>query len=66
MRNADGSYDSSTYVGSCSNWNFIDQWTPQMKTDVTNYINAQLDVWEQKTQGWIFWNFKTEASAVSH
>ena len=36
-----------------------------MKTDVTNYINAQLDVWEQKTQGWIFWNFKTEASAVS-
>ena len=35
-----------------------------MKTDVRNYINVQLDVWEQKTQGWFFWNFKTEASAV--
>ena len=35
-----------------------------MITDTTNYINAQLDVFEQMTQGWIYWNFKTEAAAV--
>ena len=64
-RNPDGTYESSTYVGSCGTKNFIDQWTPQMKSDTTAYINAQLDVFESKTQGWIFWNFKTEASAVS-
>ena len=63
VRNADGTYSTSTYVGSCATQNFIDEWTSQMKTDTTNYINAQLDVWEQMTQGWMFWNFKTEAAA---
>jgi glucan 1,3-beta-glucosidase len=63
-RNADGTYSSSTYVGSCSNHDFIDQWSAQMKTDTANYINAQLDVFEQKTQGWIYWNFKTESAHV--
>ena len=65
-RNADGTYSSSTYVGSCANHNFIDQWSQQLKTDTANYINAQLDVFEQTTQGWIYWNFKTESAAVRH
>lgn len=34
-----------------------------MKSDTTNYIRAQINAFEQNTQGWIFWNFKTEASA---
>lgn len=34
-----------------------------MKTATTNYIKAQIDVAESMIQGWIFWNFKTEASA---
>jgi len=62
-RNADGSYDTSTYVGSCSSINFIEQWTQDQKTATTNYIKAQLGVFKQQIQGWIFWNFKTEAAA---
>lgn len=61
--NPDGSYTSSTYIGSCATINFIDEWSQQTKTDTTNYIKAQISVFEQKAQGWIFWNFKTEASA---
>lgn len=34
-----------------------------MKTATTNYIKAQMDVYEGQLGGWIFWNFKTEASA---
>ncbi|KAF2087642.1 glycoside hydrolase family 5 protein [Saccharata proteae CBS 121410] len=63
VRNADGSYTSSTPVGSCATINFIDQWTEQNKTDAINYINAQIDVYESKVQGWFWWNFKTEAAA---
>lgn len=63
MRNADGSYSSSTYVGSCDDINFIDQWTATNKTDTTAYIRKQIDTFEAMAQGWIFWNFKTEASA---
>jgi glucan 1,3-beta-glucosidase len=63
VRNADGSYSSSTAVGSCATKNFIDQWSAQMKIDTKNYISAQISVFEEKVQGWHFWNFKTEASA---
>jgi len=59
----DGSYDSSQYVGSCGNVNFIDQWDEYQKSSHANYIRAQLNVFESKVQGWIFWNFKTEAAA---
>jgi glucan 1,3-beta-glucosidase len=63
-RKADGTYDTSTYIGSCANRGFIDQWSQELKANTANYINAQLDVFEQKTQGWIYWNFKTESAAV--
>jgi glucan 1,3-beta-glucosidase len=62
-RNADGSYTSSAYVGSCGRINFIDQWSDYNKTTTRNYIRAQLDVFESQIQGWFFWNFKTEATA---
>ncbi|KAL1625143.1 glucan exo-1,3-beta-glucosidase [Neofusicoccum ribis] len=62
-RNADGSYTTSPFVGSCATINYIDQWTDQNKRDTTNYINAQLDAFETKAQGWFWWNFKTEAAA---
>lgn len=62
-RQADGSYLGSNYVGSCATINYIDQWSAQNKTDTIEYINAQLDVFEQKAQGWFWWNFKTEAAA---
>ncbi|KAK8249702.1 glucan 1,3-beta-glucosidase [Phyllosticta capitalensis] len=59
----DGTYSGSSYVGSCAEKNDISQWSDDMKTATTNYINAQLDVWEYKTQGWFWWNFKTEGAA---
>ncbi|KAB2574234.1 putative glucan -beta-glucosidase precursor protein [Lasiodiplodia theobromae] len=62
-RNADGSYTNSTSHGTCAHINWINDWTEQNKTDTRNYINAQLDVFEQRTQGWFWWNFKTEAAA---
>ncbi|KAL0264654.1 glucan exo-1,3-beta-glucosidase [Diplodia seriata] len=62
-KNADGSFTSSTPHGTCATINWIDQWSEQNKTDTRNYINAQLDVFEQKAQGWFWWNFKTEAAA---
>jgi len=62
-QNADGSYTGSTYIGSCANINSIDTWTDYQKSTTTNYIQAQLDVFESQIQGWFFWNFKTEAAA---
>ncbi|KAK5002932.1 glucan exo-1,3-beta-glucosidase [Cryomyces antarcticus] len=59
----DGTYPGSTYVGSCANINFIDTWSATLRSDTRAYIEAQLETFESKTLGWIFWNFKTEASA---
>lgn len=58
----DGTYPGSTYVGSCATINFIETWTQSFKDDMRGYIEAQLESFEKNTQGWIFWNFKTEAS----
>ncbi|KZF24319.1 glycoside hydrolase family 5 protein [Xylona heveae TC161] len=59
----DGTYPGSTYVGSCDIFNFIDLWNQTLKDDTRGYIEAQMETFERYTQGWIFWNFKTEASA---
>lgn len=60
----EGNYPGSSHSTgrSCGNINFIETWDQTQKTNTANYINAQLDVYEQRTQGYIFWNFKTEAS----
>ncbi|KAL8850563.1 MAG: hypothetical protein Q9221_004520 [Calogaya cf. arnoldii] len=58
----DGYYPESTRIGSCDTINYIDQWSQQLKEDTKLYIAAQIAVFEQKTNGWVFWNFKTEAS----
>ena len=59
----DGWFPGSKRVGSCDSINFIDTWSDQLKEDTRRYIEAQLDAFEKTTRGWIFWNFKTEASA---
>ena len=59
----EGYYPGSRHHGSCSNINFIDTWDQTLKDDTRQYIETQLDVYERFTNGWIFWNFKTEASA---
>lgn len=59
----DGWYPGSPRVGSCDKINFIDTWDQKLKDDTRRYIETQLNAFEQFTRGWIFWNFKTEASA---
>lgn len=58
----DGTYPGSRKVGDCYHFNFFDQWDQQLKDDTRAYIEAQLDVFERETNGWIFWNFKAEGS----
>ncbi|KAL8740803.1 MAG: hypothetical protein Q9190_006529 [Brigantiaea leucoxantha] len=58
----EGYYPGSKHIGDCNSRNFIETWSDQLKTDTRLYIQAQIGVFEQKTDGWIFWNFKTEAS----
>jgi len=58
----DGTYPNSTYVGSCADMNNIANWDDDMKGDVKGYIEAQISAFESHTQGWVFWNFKTEAA----
>ncbi|MCJ1286828.1 exo-1,3-beta-glucanase [Xylographa opegraphella] len=59
----DGTYPGSSFVGSCATINDINTWDDTYRNDVRGYIEAQLEVYEQYTRGWVFWNFKTEASA---
>ena len=59
----DGTYPGSTYVGSCSWESDISNWPSSYLNDTRGFIEAQLDAFEANSQGWIFWNFKTESSA---
>lgn len=59
----DGSFPGSWYIGSCAGINNITTWTQPMKDNYRKYIEAQMDSYESKTQGWVFWNFKTELNA---
>ncbi len=52
-----------TATGSCSRiGNSIDNWDQTLKDDTRKYIEAQLDVFEGRAQGWFFWTFKTQGS----
>jgi glucan 1,3-beta-glucosidase len=59
----DGSWPGSWYIGSCADRNDITKWSQSRKDDYRHYIEAQMDSYESKTNGWIFWNFKTEGNA---
>ena len=58
----DGTYPGSSYVGSCEGKSDITTWSDDFKTDMKNYLSAQLSSYETKANGWIFWNFKTEGA----
>ncbi|OCK75049.1 glycoside hydrolase family 5 protein [Lepidopterella palustris CBS 459.81] len=59
----DGTYPGSPYVGSCSWQSDISKWPQSYKDDTRGYIEAQMEAYEAKTEGWFFWNFKTEGAA---
>ncbi|KAI0996515.1 Glucan 1,3-beta-glucosidase [Podosphaera aphanis] len=58
----DGTYPGSKYVGDCGDKNQISNWNENFRQDMRNFIEAQLSAFESQTQGWIFWNFKTEGA----
>ncbi|KAK9465855.1 glycoside hydrolase superfamily [Lipomyces arxii] len=57
----DNSFPNSFYIGSCANEDNFAAWSDSDKVNVRQYIEAQLDAYEQGL-GWIFWCWKTEAS----
>lgn len=60
----EGTFPGSWSVGSCqgkSGW--VNDWSQEWKDDVRRYIETQLDTFEANTNGWVYWNFKTEGDA---
>ncbi|KAJ4292662.1 glucan exo-1,3-beta-glucosidase [Kalmusia sp. IMI 367209] len=58
----DGTYPGSTAVGACGWQNNVGQWSQEYKDDTRRYIEAQMVAFESRTNGWIWWNFKTESA----
>ncbi|KAI9830008.1 MAG: exo-1,3-beta-glucanase [Phylliscum demangeonii] len=58
----EGLFPGSHYVGSCAHINFIETWDQNLRDDTRMFIEAQIATYERYTRGWIFWNFRTEAS----
>jgi glucan 1,3-beta-glucosidase len=52
----------SSYVGDCGFANDLSKWSQERKDQARMYIEAQMSAFETKTQGWIWWNFKTESA----
>jgi glucan 1,3-beta-glucosidase len=60
----EGSLPGSYRIGSCDGKSGrVSNWSEEWKDDVRRYIETQLDAFEAKTNGWVFWNFKTEGGA---
>lgn len=49
----DGTYPESWFVKSCDGVNFMETWSQQFKDDTRGYIEAQMEAFEAKTQGWV-------------
>lgn len=59
----EGTMAGSTKVGDCgvkAAGNVVDL-TPNDKTDIRRFIEAELDAWEKK-DGWVFWTWKNEGA----
>lgn len=59
----DGTYPGSTRVGDCSWRSDVGRWSEEYKADTRRYIEAQMEAFERRSGGWIWWNFKTEGAA---
>ncbi|KAI9704461.1 MAG: exo-1,3-beta-glucanase [Bogoriella megaspora] len=58
----EGKFEDAPPVGTCGSINDVTAWNQTFKDDTRGYIEAQMEVYEQATRGWIFWNFKTESA----
>lgn len=59
----DGTLSNAPKVGNCGWQNDIKQWPQSYKDNTRKYIETQISTFEQRTQGWFWWNFKTESAA---
>ncbi|EMD86909.1 glycoside hydrolase family 5 protein [Bipolaris maydis ATCC 48331] len=59
----DGTYLGNPKLGECGWRNDLAQWPASYKDDSRRYIEAQIRAFESTTQGWFWWNFKTEGAA---
>lgn len=59
----DGTFAGGTYRGPCAPVNNVAGWSQTTKDNYRKYIETQIEYYERKTNGWIFWNFKTEGGA---
>ncbi|OBA23820.1 hypothetical protein METBIDRAFT_76763 [Metschnikowia bicuspidata var. bicuspidata NRRL YB-4993] len=51
-----------TSIGNCSDINNWALWSAKHKENTRKYIEIQLDQYESKLNGWIFWTYKTETT----
>lgn len=49
-------------IGSCADINTWDRWSEKHKVNTRKFVEIQLDQYESKAHGWIFWCYKTETS----
>lgn len=56
----DGTYPGSSYVGSCDWADNIATWPSTYLNDTRGFIEGQMEAFEANSEGWIYWNFKTE------
>lgn len=56
----DGTFSSTTPVGSCEGHENFTTWTQKAIDDTRRYIEVQMQTYQQNSKGWIFWCFKTE------
>ncbi|KAF2139792.1 glycoside hydrolase family 5 protein [Aplosporella prunicola CBS 121167] len=59
----DGTYLTTDYIGDCTQYNNISSWNQELRDATRAYVEAQINTFEAGTQGWVFWNFKTESAA---
>lgn len=60
----EGTFPGSWKIGSCAGKSgHVNTWSQGWKDDVRSYIETQLDAFESRTQGYFFWNFKTQGDA---
>jgi glucan 1,3-beta-glucosidase len=60
----EGSASGASWIGSC--WGKsgkVKDWSWEWKDNVRQYIETQIEVFEGRSNGWVFWNFKTEGWA---
>lgn len=61
----DGSFPGSSFIGSCTGYDNVSSpvYTDEYKQDLQRFVESQMEAYESgSSQGWFFWNFKTEVA----